>query len=46
VDTRPSIAQQICHLDRSAAEWRDLRFLFGSSHKAKALIDHLRLQRG
>ena len=22
--------EQPCHLDRSAAEWRDLRFLFGS----------------
>ena len=32
VDARRSMAQQICHLDRSAAEWRDLRFLFPGSH--------------
>ena len=30
VDTRPSVPQQICHLDRSVAEWRDLWFLFDS----------------
>jgi hypothetical protein len=27
--------QQICHLDRSAAEWRDLRFLFHSHTPSK-----------
>ena len=38
--------QQICHLDRSAAEWRDLRFSFqGSGIKAilsKQFSDHFR----
>jgi hypothetical protein len=26
LETRNSVLQQNCHLDRSAAEWRDLRF--------------------
>jgi hypothetical protein len=34
-------AKPICHLDRSEAEWRDLRFLF-SSH-ADSLAPEVRL---
>jgi len=29
------VAQQICHLDRSAAEWRDLWFLSVLTHSIK-----------
>jgi hypothetical protein len=29
---KPPILQQICHLDRSVAEWRDLRFLLSGTH--------------
>jgi hypothetical protein len=35
---QPSVAQQICHLDRSVAEWRDLRFLFGSYTPSSAPV--------
>jgi hypothetical protein len=31
LEMRKTILKQICHLDRSAAEWRDLRFSFTSS---------------
>jgi hypothetical protein len=37
VGTRMLMAQQICHLDRSAAEWRDLRFLLRPQQMLKGV---------
>ncbi len=35
LETRNLVPPQNCHLDRSEAEWRDLRFLFGSHAGSK-----------
>src|SRR5450631_4877651 len=38
LETPNSMLKQNCHLDRSAAQWRDLRFSFSSHADSEALM--------